>query len=341
MAGLNPNERKSRIAGAVLRIARTAPVAAAAFALLSAATTFEARAETKLVVAKVADDFALIMGDFGKSQGIFQKHGLAIEFPRITPAKMVQAMLAGSVDMAMAGGNTILFAAKGAPIKAVAALDGPPKMLVLSVAPNSKIKSPDDLKGKTVAISNKGSLTDWAVSQLALAKGWPDSSITRASIGDTPGRVAAVRSGAADAAVIDIAAAAELEVRGEGKTLMNFGDVIKNYQNQMVFATDKIIKEKPEAVKAYLAGLFETLAFARSHRKETVAFAAQELKVNEDVAGKVYDALLGSPGFFSTDGRFDPKTLAAMTHEFEQSKRIPPGVELKSSVNESFLPAAK
>jgi len=319
-------------------ISRAAHITAV-IAVLAAAPL--ARAETKLVVAKVADDFALTMGDFGKSQGIFKKHGLDVDFPLITPAKMVQAMLAGSVDMAMAGGNTILFAAKGAPIKAVAALDGPPKMLVLSVAANSKIKTPDDLKGKTVAISNKGSLTDWAVSQLAAAKGWPDSSITRASIGDTPGRVAAVRSGAVDAAVIDIAAAAELEVRGEGKTLMNFGDVIKDYQNQMVFASDKIIKEKPEAVKAYLAGLFETIEFARRHRKECVAFAAQNMKVSEEVAGKVYDALIGSPGFFSPDGRFDLKTIEAMSREFKASKRLPQSADLKTSLNETFLPSTK
>lgn len=301
----------------------------------------QAGAQTKLTVGKVANDFALSMGDFGQSQGIFKKYDLELEFPVITPAKMVQAMLAGSVDVAMAGGNTILFAAKGAPIKAIAALDGPPKMLVLTVAKDSKVKSADDLKGKTVAISNKGSLTDWAVSQLAVSKNWPDSSITRAAIGSTPARVAAVRAGAADAAVIDIAAGLDLEGRGEGKILMNFGDVIKDYQNQIVFASDKAIKEKPEAIKKYLAGLFETLAYARTHPKETVAYAEQELKVSQATAQKVYDELMAKPGFFSTDGRIDPKTLAAMSKDFEETKHLPKAVDLTAYVDASFLPQAK
>lgn len=155
---------------------------------LAILTPLHAGAQTKLVVAKVADDFALTIGEFGNSVGIFKKRGLDVEFPLITSAKMVQAMLSGSIDMSLASANTLVYAAKGAPIKGVSALDGPPKMLVLAVNKNSKIKTPDDLKGKTVAITNKGAQTDWAVSQLAASKGWDDASIARAALGTTAAR---------------------------------------------------------------------------------------------------------------------------------------------------------
>ena len=84
-----------------------------------------AGAETSLSVAKVADDFALIMGDYGNTLGIFKRNGIAPEISLITQAKMVQATVAGSVDIALASGATLAFAAKGAPLKAVAALSGP------------------------------------------------------------------------------------------------------------------------------------------------------------------------------------------------------------------------
>ena len=332
-------KRDNAFADAMRRIGKAGLPIALALGLFAAAPQ-NAQAQTKLTVAKVANDFALIMGDFGKSQGIFKKHGLDVDFPLITSAKMVQAMLAGSVDMAMASGGTLLYAAKGAPLKGVAALDGPPKMLVLVVAANSKLKTSDDLKGKTIAITRKGSLTDWAVSQLTLAKHWPDSSITRAAIGNTPARVAGLRAGVADAAVIDIAAGLELEQRGEGKILMNFGDVIKNFQNQMVFASDSAIKNKPAAVKAYVAGLLETLAFARSHKKAMVDFAAQQLKVSPAVAARVYDELMGKPGFFTTDGRVDPLTLKAMSKGFVELKRLPHEVDLAANIDTTFLPSA-
>src|SRR6202167_2466262 len=95
------------------------------------------QAATPLAVAKVANDFALIMGNYGKKLGVFQRNGLDPEISLITQARMVQATIAGNVEVALASGATLAFAAKGAPLKAVAALSGPPMILVLVVRPDS------------------------------------------------------------------------------------------------------------------------------------------------------------------------------------------------------------
>jgi ABC-type nitrate/sulfonate/bicarbonate transport system substrate-binding protein len=307
-------------------------------AILACAPLTAARAQTPLVVAKVADDFVLMMGDYGNKLGVFKRRGLDVQFPLITQAKMVQAVIAGSVDMALGSGATLAFAAKGAPLKAVASIDGPPRLLVLVVPPNGKVHTVDDLKGSTVAISNLGSLTDWAVSEVAAIKGWAPTDIKRAGVGDTPARVAAMRTGAADAGVMDIAAAYELEDKGQAKILVNFGDLIKNFDNQLIYAADASIKTKPEAVRQFVAGYFETLSYARAHRDETIAFAEQELNVSASVAGKVYDALM-APGFFSTDGRIDPSIMAAMSQSFVKLKLLPEPKDLMAYVDQDFLPA--
>ena len=322
------------------RIAKSAVPASLAIAL-GCVLPAAAKAQTKLVVAKVANDFALVMGDYGKSLGMFKKHNLDVDFPLIQSAKAVQAMIAGSVDMTMGSGGLLLFAAKGAPMKVVAALDGPPSMLVLVVASDSKIKTSDDLKGKTIAISRKGSLTDWAVAQLARAKGWPESAIKHAAIGKTGARIAALRAGAADASVIDVAAASELETKHQARIVMNFSEVIHDFQNQVVYASDAAIKNKPAAVKAYVAGLFDTLAYGRTHKKSVVDFMSKQLKVSDAVAGRVYDQLMGKPGFFSTDGKIDPNTLKAMSANFVALKRLPHEVDLAKYVDTSFLPKMK
>ena len=54
------------------------------------------------------------------------------------------------------------------------------------------------------------------------------------------GRVATLKTRDVDAAVIDIAAALDLEERGEAKILLNFGDLITSFQNQVIFASDQI-----------------------------------------------------------------------------------------------------
>ena len=309
-----------------------------AAALVATGIPGAARCAVRLSVANVAADFALIMGEFGQKLGIPQRHGLDLEFVQITQAKMVQAVVAGSIDVALAGGATLAFAAKGAPLKAVAALSGPPSILVLIVRPDGPVVALDQLRGRTVAVTNAGSLTDWAVAQIAVSRGWDVADIRRVGVGDTPARVAALRTSAVDAAVIDIAAALDLEERGVAKILLNFGDLITAFQNQIIFASDAAIAEKPDAVRAFVKGWFETVAYARAHKPETVAFAEQALGVRTSVAAKVYDRLMGS-SFFSADGAIDPAILALMSRSFVELKLLPAEQPLAQYVTDRFLPA--
>jgi NitT/TauT family transport system substrate-binding protein len=310
--------------------------AAATLAVGGLGTT-AVRAATGVTVAKVAEDFALMMGDFGSKLGIHKRNGLDLDFVLITQAKMIQALVAGSIDIALASGATLAFAAKGAPLKAVAALSGPPSIIVLVVRADNSITALDQLRGRTVAVTNFGSLTDWAVSQIAVSKGWALSEITRVSVGDTPARVATLKTRDVDAAVIDIAAALDLEERGEAKILLNFGDLITTFQNQIIFASDQIIKDRPDAVRSFVKGWFETIGFARQHRPETVAFAQEALGVRASVAAKVYDRLMPS-SFFSADGAIDPRTLAVMSKSFVELKLLPKEQDLAQLVTDRFLP---
>jgi NitT/TauT family transport system substrate-binding protein len=299
-----------------------------------------AAAQTKLAVAKVANDFALSMVDYGNALGTFRKDGLDVEVSSITQAKMVQAVIAGSIDIALASGATLAYAAKGAPLTGVAALSGPPSILVLVIEAGSHVASLDQLRGRTVAVSNLGSLTDWAVSQIALHERWPPADIKRVSVGDTAARIAALRTGAADAAVVDIATALNLEERGQAKILVDFGDLVTKFQNQIIYASHKLIKDKPSAVRGFVDCWFQTIDYARSHKSQTVAFAQQELGVTPGVADRVYDELMPG-GFFSKDGRFDPDILKAMSKSFVEMKLLDHEADLSQYVTNDFLPEAK
>ena len=232
---------------------------------------------------------------------------------------------------------------KGAPLTGVAALSGPPSILVLVVRPDGSITSIDQLRSRTVAVTNLGSLTDWAVSQIAVHhEKWAPSEIKRVSVGDTPARVATMKTGAADAAVIDIAAALDLEKRGEVKILVNFGELITKFQNQIIYASDKLlIQSDPDVVRSFLQGWFETLDYARAHKSDTVAFAQQELGIAPNIAGRVYDELMPT-GFFSRRRAiFDPETLKAMSRNFVEMKLLDHDVDLSQYVTDKFLPKAK
>src|SRR5712672_2099727 len=228
--------------------------------------------ETLRVGKAVPEAFSFVPLDVGMHQGIFAKHGLDIESIAFAgDARMQQAMASDSLDIALGSGPAMAFIAKGAPIKAVAAMAGPPLLLAIVVRPDGP-KTAADLKGKTVSVSTAGSLTYWLVSETSRRQGWGPKGIEIAPMGAMPGQIAALKRGDIDGTIMDIGNAFELEKRGEGRILVRFTD-IKDFHIHVIFATDKLIAERPEAVRGFLKGWLETVAFMRKSKAETVAIA--------------------------------------------------------------------
>ena len=98
--------------------------------------------------------------ELGMRGGIFQKHGLNLEilYTQAGP-ESIQALIAGSVDMATAAGVSAAFGtfAKGAPIRIVSnEIVGSPD-LYWYVTANSPVRKVEDFNDKTVAYSLTGS----------------------------------------------------------------------------------------------------------------------------------------------------------------------------------------
>src|SRR5215510_14875266 len=150
-------------------------VLAAAVATLAAAP---AAAAEKLRVGKaVPEAFSFVPPDVGMRNGIFQKNNTELELTAFAgDARMQQAAAADSIDILLGSGPAMAFIAKGAPIKGVAAMAGPPLLLAIVVRPNGP-KTVAELKGKTVSVSTAGSLTYWLVSETARRQGWGPNGI--------------------------------------------------------------------------------------------------------------------------------------------------------------------
>ncbi|MDH7798961.1 MULTISPECIES: ABC transporter substrate-binding protein [unclassified Beijerinckia] len=321
------------------RSLQAAAIASCAIIGLCAQNTPASGAE-RITVAKAADDFALVIAEFGVDRGIFKRHNLDLDVTLLTQAKMVQAVIAGSIDIALASGTTIAFAAKGVPFKAVAAIGGPPQLLVLLTRDDGSIKDVSALKGRIAAVTSAGSLTDWAVSRLAVRQGWTATDIRRVSVGDTPARIATLRTKGADAAVVDISVALELETRGEARILVRFGDIIKDFQNQVVFASDNMIAKRPEAVRSFLSAWLETIDYAYKNRTESVAFSVKALRITQPVAEKIYDELMGK-SYLVRNGRFNKDALSAMSSDLLELKLLDKPDDLSKYTTEAFLPTQK
>jgi ABC-type nitrate/sulfonate/bicarbonate transport system substrate-binding protein len=316
------------------RWTRAAFVAAAVLLALAAASP--ASALDKLRVGKaIALPFDFTPVDIGMAKGFFQKHGLELEISAFAgSAKLQQALGAGAIDIGLGSGPELAFVAKGNTDIGICAYAGPVN-LMLVVRPDAGINSVADLKGKRITVSTVGSLTDWVVRETSRQQGWGNDGILVTPLGTNEAQVAAMRAKETDGLAVDPAGAYELVEKGAGKIILRFSKIAPDFINHVTYATDKMVAEHPDQLKAFLAGWFETVAFMRANKEETVKLAAPIMHQSIEITGRDYDDTMPT---FSDTGKFEPKPLAVLARSFVQMGALPSEPDMSKLYTERFLP---
>ena len=304
--------------------------------LVGALPSFATAAELLRVGKSVPEAFSFVPLDVGMRVGLFRKYGVEIEASALAGgAKLQQALAADSLDIGLGSGPEMSAIQKGSPVKAVAAMAGAPRLLALLVRPDGPVKSVADLKGRKVAVTTVNSLTAWLVSELSRQQGWGPNGIDVVPLGATPGQFAALKTHQIDGLVADIATLLQAEANGNGKVLLRFGDLVKDFHIHVIFATDKLMAQRPDAVRAFLEAWFETIAFMRADKARTVEIAKDIIGVDPAIAARTYDELMP---MFSADGKFNPKALAVLSRSYVDLKILPSEPDMSKFYTEEFLP---
>ena len=274
-----------------------------------------AHAAEKLRVGKaVAFAWTFTPLDVGIQTGIFAKHGLEIEASDATgDAKLQQALTADSLDVGIGSGPGMAFMAKGVPAKAVAAMAGVPRNMAVMVGYNSTAKTVDDLKGKKLGVTTVGSLTDWIGKRINALKGWGAEGITTVPIGGMPPARAAIKTGQIDGYIGALETGYALEEAKEWRVITTATPFVDDFITHVFFVRDDVIAKRPEAVRAFLKGWFETIAFMKANKEKSVEITSRVLNLSPTVISRAYDEQIP---IFSTDGTFDPKAVAALKQSF-------------------------
>jgi ABC-type nitrate/sulfonate/bicarbonate transport system substrate-binding protein len=233
------------------------------------------------------------------------------------------------------GGPTLANIAKGIPMLGIAALANAPSTIMLVVLKDGPIKTIDDLKGRTVSVSTAGSLTYWLAQELSRSKGWGPDGFKIATLGTSAAQIAALKTHQIDGVITESSSVLTLEEEGSGRVLVKFGDRIKDFHVHVIFGHKDLIEKKPETVRAFLAGWFETVQYMRSHKDETIAIAARVSEVSKGVATRNYEELMP---IFSDTGRFDPKALDVLARSFVEMGLFPSKPDMSKFYTEAFLP---
>ena len=274
-----------------------------------------AHAAEKLRVGKaVAFAWTFTPLDVGVQTGIFAKHGLDIEASDATgDAKLQQALTADSLDVGIGSGPGMAFMAKGVPAKAVAAMAGVPRNMAVMVGYNSTAKTVDDLKGRKLGVTTVGSLTDWIGKRINTLKGWGAEGINTVPIGGMPPARAAIKTGQIDGYIGALETGYALEEAKEWRVITTATPFVDQFITHVFFVREDVIAKRPEAVRAFLKGWFETIAFMKANKDKTVGITSKVLNLSPAVISRAYDEQIP---IFSTDGTFDPKAVAALKQSF-------------------------
>jgi NitT/TauT family transport system substrate-binding protein len=319
---------------------RIAMRAAARVAALGAALWLGAQAadaETLRVAKGGPQSFSFTPVDVALAEGFLQKRGLDATLSNFDGAtKVHQAIAAGDIDIALASGPDMAFIVKGSPATTVAAMAGRPNMMALIVEANSPIKSVADLKGKRISVTSTGSLTNWLAHELSRQQGWGLDGVDVQALGGQTTQVAALRTHQTDAMVMDITPAYRMQDEGAARILVKFGDIVPSFHMHVIHASNALLAKNPDAVRRFLAAWFETIAFMRTHKPETVTLTAKVMGVSEPLASRTYDEVMP---VLSTDGCFDPKALEVLRRSYVEIGLLDTEPDMSKIYTEAYLPA--
>jgi NitT/TauT family transport system substrate-binding protein len=225
--------------------------------------------------------------NFGIKKGFFAEQGIEVKVVNISGGvEAVTAAAAGEADFGGMGSPIIVGAAAGVPITIVGAPPASGQHFVLVSKPQYTRFS--ELKGKPVSPGAPGQGTIQAFNIIAKAKGFQPSDFQFVNAGGSSNALAALQAGKIEAVITSEVVGVKAEEEGFGKILERAVDYFGHYQHSYIFATNSFIKEKPQAVKAFLLAYQKTVEYIKTHPDEAIGFAVTELKQDEIPYRKVY-----------------------------------------------------
>jgi NitT/TauT family transport system substrate-binding protein len=312
-------------------------VSSAAAAILALALVAPASAAEKLRVGKaVAFAWTFTPLDVGIQMGIFAKHGIEVEASAFNgDAKLQQGLTSDSVDIGIGSGPGMAFMVKGVPAKAVGVMAGVPRNMAVMVGYDSPIKTVDDLKGKKLGVTTVGSLTDWIGKRIGTQKGWGPAGITTVPVGGMPPARAAIKTNQIDGYIGALEIGISLEEAKEWRVITSAMPFVDHFITHVFFVREDVIAQRPQAVKAFLQGWQDTIAFMKANKVKTVEITSKVIQVAPSVIDRAYDQQIG---IFSDDLSFDPRAVAVLKQSFIEMGLLKDIPEDKVMFTTQFLP---
>ena len=255
--------------------------------LASFATASEAR---KIHMAVATFSQSVLPMVVAQEKGYFREEDLEVELILMTASVANMALLGGNVDFISSGPSVVGAIARGAPLKFVFLCFNRP-MHWLYAKP--EIKDVKGLKGKKIGVSAIGASTQFLVQKILKRHGLDSArDVTILGVGTTANRYAALQSGTIDATNLT----PPFNFRAQESGLRELVAFVKeDYLTEpagAIVVRENLFQSDPLLMEKFIRGTLKGLLYVRQNRAGTNPILARLMKIQEEMAAKIYDLVL-------------------------------------------------
>ena len=256
--------------------------------LLPAPLFSQAKTLKKIYVGVPAVSMGNIIIFVTKEARLFERHGLDAEVIVVQGSGMAsKAMIGGSLQISPIATPTVINADLAGADLVILSHTMPGVIQALMVKP--EIKRTEDLKGKKIAVTTYGSLTDFLVRHISKRKGLnPDKDVALFQIGGDAERLSALKQGGVDGAALSHPAFV-LAKRLGFSLLWDFTKEI-DYPWSEIVTRRAIIQKDRDLVMSYMKAHLEGIALLKKDRELGKRVIRKMLRLDDDdLVSESYD----------------------------------------------------
>jgi NitT/TauT family transport system substrate-binding protein len=215
-----------------------------------------------------------------KEGKLFEKYGLDAEVITMNGSGIAsKALISGNIEISPIATPTVISANLAGSDMAILAHTMPGVIHALMV--KSEIKRPEDLKGKKIAVSTRGSLTDFLVRYIAQKKGLnPDRDVTLITTGSDAERLTALQAGAVDGAAMSHPGYGRAERLGFHMLWDSAKEV--NYPWMEITTRKTTVKSDRETIANYVKAHLEGIALFKRDREFSKRVMKKVLRLDDE-----------------------------------------------------------
>ncbi|HWO43483.1 MAG TPA: ABC transporter substrate-binding protein [Candidatus Eisenbacteria bacterium] len=297
---------------------RAQKIAISGLLLLAVVAVPEARAQkANFTVGFSAFSSAFMPAFVADQSGYFSQEGVGVRLVFFqSGVSLMQSVIAGEAHIGMGSVPELVTAVNaGARVRAVWGISN---LMPFAVITRPHIRTFNDLKGKRIAVSSRGSLSEFLMTYVLKHKGIDSREVTYLAVGGVPTRFAAIQSGAVDASLISSAHFEKAKQSGLNLLFM-VADLIPEWPQNVIYVREEFLNDRDAEFRSFLKAYRRGVATAKKNPASTIAAMQKALRFDYAVAKEGYHSYVHS---LPDDGAIAEKGLELSIDQMAESGTI-------------------